>query len=143
VAAGIGGWAAGGARGFAAHLLAALFAWVAWALVIWVVGTRILPSPQTQSDLGELLRTIGFASSPGVLRVFGFVPIVGWILELAVWVWMLAAFVVAVRQALDYTSTGRAIVVCGIGWLVALGVAMVTTLALGVSVGLLGAMMGR
>jgi hypothetical protein len=36
--------------------------------------------------------------------------------------WMLAAMVVAVRQALDYESTGRAITVCAIGFVVKFGV---------------------
>jgi hypothetical protein len=143
VAAGVGGAAAGGARGFIGYLVAALLAWIAWALVIWIVGTKVLPSAQTQSDMGELLRTIGFASSPGFLRVFGFIPVFGWILQFVVWIWMLATFVVAVRQALDYTSTGRAVIVCAIGWLVALGVAVSTAFLLGASVGVLGAMMGR
>jgi hypothetical protein len=142
VGAGIGG-ASGGGQGFISLLLASLFAWVAWALVIWIVGTKILPSPQTQSDMGELLRTIGFASSPGILRVFGFIPILGWILQIGIWFWMLATFVVAVRQALDYTSTGRAVAVCLIGWLVALGVAILTAFVLGAGSGLMGAMMGR
>ena len=65
-----------------------------------------------------LLRTIGFASSPGLLRVFGFLPAVGTIINFVVGVWMLSAMVVAVRQALDYKGTGRAIGVCLIGWLV-------------------------
>jgi hypothetical protein len=143
VAAGIGGIADGGARGFFSLLLSALFAWVAWALVTWIVGTKLLPSAQTQSNMGELLRTIGFASSPGLLRFLCVIPLVGWVLEIAIWFWMLAAMVVAVRQALDYTSTGRAVAVCAIGWLVALGVAVVTAGLLGAGVGLLGAMMGR
>jgi len=143
LAAGIGGAATGGARGFVGYLFAALLAWVAWALVTWVIGTKVLPSPQTQSNMGELLRTIGFASSPGLFRVFAFIPVLGWVIEFLVWVWMLATFVVAVRQALDYTSTGRAVVVCAIGWLVALGVVVLTAFVLGQSVGLLGAMMGH
>lgn len=142
VAAGIGG-AGGGVQGFISLLLSSLFAWIAWALVIWIVGTKFLPSPQTQSDMGELLRTIGFASSPGLLRVFCFIPVLGWILQLVIWFWMLATFVVAVRQALDYTSTGRAVAVCAIGWLVALAVAVLTAFVLGAGSGLMGAMMGR
>ena len=63
------------------------------------------------AHLGQLLRTIGFASAPGLLRVFAAVPVAGSILEAVLWVWMLAATVVAVRQALDYTSTMRAVAV--------------------------------
>ncbi len=94
-----------------------LLGWFIWAGVTYLIGTKILPEPQTDSNVGELLRTIGFASSPGLLRVFGFLPAVGSIINFVVGIWMLVAMVVAVRQALDYKGTGRAIGVCLIGWL--------------------------
>jgi hypothetical protein len=65
-----------------------------------------------------LLRTIGFSSSPGVLRVLGIIPMLGNILNFIVGIWMLVAMVIAVRQALDYNSTWRAVGVCLIGWIV-------------------------
>ena len=101
--------------------LGALFTlagWVVWALVTFWIGARLLPEPQTSSSFGELLRTIGYAASPGVLRVLGVVPQVRGPIYLLASVWMLVATVVAVRQALDYRSTLRAVLVCGIGWLI-------------------------
>ncbi len=95
-----------------------LVGWFIWAALTFLIGTKILPEPQTKADLGELLRTIGFSASPGVLRIFGMIPLLGGLIALAASVWMLVAMVVAVRQALDYTSTGRAVGVCAIGWLV-------------------------
>jgi hypothetical protein len=68
--------------------------------------------------MGELLRTIGFASSPGVIRIMGTIPGLATIATLVAGIWMLVAMVVAVRQALDYSSTGRAIGVCVIGWII-------------------------
>jgi hypothetical protein len=68
--------------------------------------------------MSELLRTIGFANSPGILRVAGLVPVLGPIVFVVTAVWTLVAVVIAVRQALDYRSTGRAVGVCLIGWLV-------------------------
>ena len=97
--------------------IGALIAWFIWALTVYVIGTKILPQTQTQANLGQLLRTIGFASSPGLLRVFGIVPVIGWLVVLVASVWMLATMVLAVRQALDFTSTGRAVGVCLLGWL--------------------------
>ncbi len=97
--------------------IAALIAWFLWAFITYIVGTKLLPEPQTRSDMGELLRTTGFSASPGVLRVLGGVPLLGGLISFAVAIWMLVAFVVAVRQALDYRSTGRAVAVCLIGWL--------------------------
>ena len=73
---------------------------------------------RTKADYGELLRTIGFSSSPGVLRVFGIIPMLGNILNIICGIWMLVAMVIAARQALDYKSTLRAVAVCLIGFIV-------------------------
>jgi hypothetical protein len=113
--------------GLALAVAVNLLAWLLWAAVTWWVGTRILPEPETEADLGQLLRTIGFSAAPGVLAVLGVLPAVGGFVVLAASLWQLAAMVVAVRQALDYTSTQRALGVCAIGFLVyvALGTGLV------------------
>jgi hypothetical protein len=95
-----------------------LVGWVIWAWLVYVIGSRWLPEPDTKADTGELLRTIGFATAPGILRVIGVIPGLGSIVFVVTAVWTLAAVVVAVRQALDYQSTGRAVGVCLLGWLV-------------------------
>jgi hypothetical protein len=120
VAAGIGTIGATGAKGLVVGTIAALVGWFIWAFLTYYIGTRLLAEPQTKSDYGELLRTIGFSSSPGVLRVLGIIPMLGTILNIICGIWMLIAMVVAVRQALDYKSTGRAVAVCLIGWVVQL-----------------------
>jgi len=97
--------------------LAALIGWVMWAGVTYFIGTKLLPEPQTRTDMGELLRVIGFGYAPTVFGFFGFIPFLGRIIQVAVAFWVLAATVVAVRQALDYRSTGRAFLVVIIGWL--------------------------
>lgn len=118
LAAGIGSIQQAGTSGLVTGTLAALIGWYLWALLTYLIGTRILPEEQTRADQGQLLRTIGFSSSPGILRVFGFIPILGWIVVAGASIWMLIAMVIAVRQALDYRSTMRAVGVCLIGWLV-------------------------
>ncbi len=118
LAAGVGSFREIGLGGVLLTSILALGGWFIWAGLTYLIGTKILPEPQTESNVGELLRTIGFASSPGLLRVFAFLPAVGSIINFVVGVWMLIAMVVAVRQALDYEGTGRAIGVCLIGWLV-------------------------
>ena len=118
LAGGIGSLGAVGLWGLLGGLLAALVGWFVWALLTYFIGTRLLPEPQTKTDLGELLRTTGFSSSPGVIRVLGVIPFLGPIVVLIASIWMLVAMVIAVRQALDYTSTLRAVGVCLIGYLV-------------------------
>jgi len=102
----------------------ALLSWAAWALLTFEIGVRLMPQPETRSSVSELLRTIGFASAPGFLRVLGVIPSVTIPVFVVTAVWMLAAMVVAVRQALDYDNTARAIAVCGVGWLLAVAMAM-------------------
>jgi len=119
LAAGIGSIGRGGLGiGILFGTIAALIGWYVWAYITYFVGTKLLPEPQTKADHGELLRTIGFSSSPGLIRVLGIVPGLTGIIYLIASIWMLIAMVVAVRQALDYQSTFRAVGVCMIGWVI-------------------------
>jgi len=92
--------------------------WYIWAFLTYFIGTKLLPEPQTSADHGELLRTIGFSSAPGLIRVFGIIPGLAPIVFAVAGGLMLIAMVIAVRQALDYQGTWRAIGVCVLGWLV-------------------------
>ena len=85
-----------------------VLSWALWALVTWVVGSTILKTETTEADWGQLARGTGFAQTPGILNLFSFVPVVGWLISLATFVWTFAAMIIAVRQSLDYTSTLRA-----------------------------------
>ncbi len=96
----------------------ALLGWYIWAYVIYFVGTKWLPEPQTKADPGQLLRTIGFSSSPGIVRILCVIPKLTGIVLAVSSIWMLVAMVIAVRQALDYSSTLRAMGVCLVGWIV-------------------------
>jgi hypothetical protein len=139
VAAGIGasGWSTDAQRvaalsAFAA--LVALLAWASWALLTYEIGARVLPEAQTRADVGELLRTLGFSAAPGVFLVFGILPGLTAPVFAVTAVWMLATMVVALRQALDYASTTRALIVCGLGWLLALVMVIVLGLTFGPAV---------
>jgi hypothetical protein len=114
--------------------IASLLVWAAWALVTFEVGARLLPGEQTRADVGQLLRTIGFAAAPGMLRVLGVMPAVAVPVFVITWIWMLLAMIVAVRQALDYRSTSRAVAVCVLGWLLAVVMAGVIGVFFGPSV---------
>ena len=118
IAAGIGSIATGGLGGILMGTIAALIGWFVWAFLTYYIGTKLLPEPQTRADLGELLRTIGFSSSPGLIRVLGIIPGLGGVVFIVASIWMLVAMVIAVRQALDYESTLRAVGVCVIGWII-------------------------
>lgn len=111
-----------------------LLAWASWAVVTFQIGGRLMPEPQTRVDVGELLRTIGFSAAPGLLLflgAFGGTTAVFCVISL----WMLATMVVAVRQALDYTSIGRAFAVCALGWLLTLAFVIGLGMLFGPSLG--------
>ena len=114
LAAGIGM----GGRNLIVGTIAALAGWYIWAYLTYFIGTKLLPEKQTVADHGELLRTIGFSSSPGLIRILGIIPGFNTVVFSVAGVWMLIAMVIAVRQALDYTSTLRAVGVCLIGWII-------------------------
>jgi hypothetical protein len=102
--------------GIAFGIIAGLLSWAVWAFITYFVGTKLLKAEETESSWGEMARVTGFAQSPGILFLIAVVPVVGtWILPV-VSLWQLAAMVVGIRQALDYTSTFRAIGVVLIGF---------------------------
>jgi hypothetical protein len=96
---------AGLARGIVTGLFGDFVSWIVWSYVAYFVGTRLLGGTATP---GELLRTLGFAGAPGVLQIFGFVPVLGGVINFVVLIWLLLTSIVAIRQALDFT-TGKAI----------------------------------
>ncbi len=121
IGAGFSGYRVGGAEqvfpSFISLALGALLAWVIWAALTYWIGVTLFRGPETSATYGELLRTIGYSASPGILRVFSFLPFFGPLIVVFASFWMLVAMVIAVRQALDFT-TARAIGTCLVGWLV-------------------------
>ncbi len=117
LATGIASVGTTGPIGLFVGVVLAIVGWAFWAWIVHLIGTKIMPSHSTHADWGQLARTLGFAQSPGIFRVLGLVPVVGNIIFAVASIWMLVAMVVAVRQALDYTSTRRAIAVVLIGFI--------------------------
>lgn len=119
VAAGIGSIGSGLGLGMLVFtLVGALVGWFVWAFLTFLIGTKLMPEAGTHADMGQMLRVLGFAAAPGLFGILRIIPFLGWIIGFLVMVWQLMAMVVAVRQALDYSSTGRAVLVCLIGWVV-------------------------
>jgi hypothetical protein len=138
LAAGFGAFRELGFGGLLMTTLIALIGWYVWAFVTYFVGTRFLPGPRTQADIGQLLRPLGFSAAPGVIRVLGVIPGLAGAIAFIAAVWMLVAMVIAVRQGLDYESTGRAVGVCLIGFASYVVVGLVLGTILGVTAGLVG-----
>jgi hypothetical protein len=115
LATGIGNFGSGSVFDLVFGIVIAVVGWALWAWITYVVGTTLFNTPNTHAEWGQLARTLGFAQSPGVFRFLGVIPAIGPLLFGLVTLWQLAAMVVAIRQALDYTSTLRAISVAIVG----------------------------
>ena len=102
--------------------ISAILGWLMWSAVTYLIGDKLLGGTATW---GELLRTIGFAQAPGVLMIFGIIPILGGLVRAVVAIWLLFTGVVAIRQALDF-STGKAILTALLGWIVMVALAFLT-----------------
>lgn len=114
VAGAIGNYFRHGERGIIGAVLAAFIGWLLWAAITYFIGTRLFGGTAT---MGEMLRTLGFAQSPGVIGILGIIPILGWLIMVVIAIWQLVAGIIAIRQALDFT-TGKAILTALIGWVI-------------------------
>lgn len=101
-----------GLGGLFSNLIGAYVAWLAFSAVTFLIGDKLFKGTATW---GELLRTLGFAQAPGVLLIFAIIPFLGALVALVVWIWLLVAGIVAIRQALDF-DTGKAILTAVLGW---------------------------
>ena len=116
LAAGVGALQMGMSNFLLAPVMS-LLSWYVWAYVIYFVGVKLLGDRKTKSNHSELLRTIGFSSAPGLIRVFGVTPELMTVTFIGSAFWMLACMVVAVKSALDYESMWKAFGVVIIAWL--------------------------
>lgn len=131
VAAGIGNAGiTSNATTIVAVAAASILAWLSWGALVYYLGTRALPDRSTSADLGQVLRTLGFAAAPGLFRAFEVFGQMRWLVLPLTALWMMAAMVVALRQALDYSTTGRAVALAALGWAVTFGAALVIGLLL-------------
>src|ERR1700741_2885926 len=104
VAAAIGAYN-GGTTTMVIAVCSAIISWLLWAVLTWLVGTKVFGGT---ADIGEMMRTLGFAQAPRILLVLGIIPVLGTIVGIAVWVWTIVTAVIAIRQALDF-DTGKAV----------------------------------
>ena len=113
-------------------MIIALIGYVVWSVLVWIIGTKVMPDPETKADFAETFRVLGFAAAPGVLGIVTIIPILGWLVLFLIWIWQLAAMVIAVKAVLDYNNIGKAVIVVVIGFLVNLCVtALLTAMFIG------------
>jgi hypothetical protein len=98
-------------------LVTTLVGYAVWTVLVVLIGTKLMPEPQTKADFPEAFRVIGFAAAPGVFNVLAIIPFLGPLISFAISIWMLVVMVFAVKTVLDYSNIGRAVIVCVIGFI--------------------------
>ena len=123
-----GGLGTGRLSGIVLGAILGVAGWAVAAYVLMFVGTRLLPGKNTEADFGQVARTIGFAQAPYLLGILGIIPVLGYLIRIVLSIWVLVAMVIAVRQALDYDDTFRAVVVCVIAWVIMFAMTMIVAM---------------
>lgn len=100
---------------FLSTLLNAYIGWVVWAAVTYFVGTQFFGG---QATMGEMLRVLGYAQAPGILRI---IPVCG---SFVGWLWSIATGFIAIRQGLDVDNT-KALLTIVIGWVAVFVVSLI------------------
>lgn len=125
-----------GITGGILSLVITLIGYAFWTVMIVLIGTKLMPEPTTKADFAEGFRVIGFTASPGVFNVLAIIPFLGPFLQFLISIWMLVIGVIAVREVLDYSTTGRAFIVC----LIAFGIYLILWFLILVPLTIAGAM---
>jgi len=109
-----------GVIGAIVTLCVSFVSWIVGSIILWLVGTKILPGKNTQADIGQLLRTAGFAQAPSIFGILRVIPVLGLLIGLVLSIWGLVAMVIGVKAALDYDDFVKPIIVCLIAWVIGL-----------------------
>jgi hypothetical protein len=118
VSAGIGNIYWGGITGIVTAAITSLIGFLIWSLIVWLVGTKLMPDPSTKADFAETFRVLGFSAAPGLLSFITIIPLLGYLIMFVIWLWQMASMIVAVKAVLDYSTIGKAIVVVLIGFII-------------------------
>jgi len=124
-------------QGLIGAIVGAVIGWIVFSVVAYFVGATLFATPETSATIGQLLRTRGFARAPQLLTVLGFIPVLGWIIAIVAGIWSLVASIVAIRQALDFT-TGRAVGTAIVALVVQLIAIAIIALIFGIGLAIVG-----
>ena len=123
-------------------LASSVIFYLLFSLFIYLIGVKVMPEPSTKADFHETFRVVGFAAAPGVFNVLAIIPILGILVSFVIWVWSLVIAVIAIREVLDYSNTGRAIIVAVIAWCGCMLVVLFVLTPIFITLGLIRAITG-
>jgi hypothetical protein len=123
-------------------LISSIVSYLLFSLFVYLIGVKVMPEPSTKADFNQTFRVVGFAASPGVLNILAIVPVLGPLISLLIGIWGLVIGVIAVREVLDYSNTGRAIIVALVAGIACMIVVFILLAPLLAAIGLARAVTG-
>ena len=123
-------------------LVSSIIFYLLFSLFIYLIGVKVMPEPSTKADFNETFRVVAFAAAPGVFNVLAIIPILGILVSFVIWIWSLVIAVIAIREVLDYSNTGRAIIVAVIAWAACMLVVLFVLTPIFITLGLIRAITG-
>jgi hypothetical protein len=87
----------------------AAVSWAAYAGVIYGFGTSVAGGMKTPQTFQRLVQAIGLAASPGVLLIFGIVPVFGALVVIGVYVWIFLTTSRAIAEPLELDNQSAVI----------------------------------
>ncbi len=87
-----------------------LLGWLLWAVIANLIGDFL----GGRSQLGSMIRALGYANAPQFIGLLSFLSCVGWVFRLAAWALTIAAGVIAIRETMEF-DTLKSIVTAVLG----------------------------
>ena len=118
--------------------IAAVAGWIVFSIIAYFVGTSLFGTAQTSATIGQVMRVVGFAQTPKLIGILGFIPLIGWIASLVAWVWFVVVAIVALRNAFEF-STERAVGTAIVALIIQVVVQLLIALIIGLPIAILSA----
>lgn len=117
MATGFGMFSQAGATAVNICLVTTFLSWYFWAFSVYFIGTYMFREVESKTDRKTIMRVMGFANAPGALRLLGVVPQTAPVVFLVTTIWMIAASVTGVKQAMHIRENSKVVVLCAGTWL--------------------------
>ncbi|MDP6822412.1 MAG: hypothetical protein QF554_03890 [Dehalococcoidia bacterium] len=97
------------------NVLLTVAGWLIYAHVAWFMRSYIFDTIHAEASRPNMLRVVGIAYGPGLLRAFGFFPGVGEFVFVAATIWIVVGIAVGLRSTLAFENYGPVAGIIAIG----------------------------
>ena len=96
----------------------ALLSWLVWGALIYVIGIKLFPDPDTNTNFRKIMITVGLAHAPGLFRFFVFEPSLVVPIVFLTQFWIFASLIIGIRETLNFKSNFKSAGVIIIAFLI-------------------------